>query len=152
MAQADPIRDSEACGDHRNHGAGHQLGDLRSRSAMEPWRPKHLERGDGPSRVGRRRCWLVSCRHSDLSVCVSPMTEPIQTTRMRRLPTVLGVFPTFSDEIPDVKRFAQVNWLKSLTLEGKCLRRRAKPAHIGGHLPFVPAAVMCGTDRELHPV
>ncbi len=22
-----------------------------------------------------------------------------------------------------------------LTLEGKCLRRRAKPAHLGGHLP-----------------
>lgn len=54
---------------------------------------------------------------------------------MRRLPTVFGVFTTFSDDIPDVKRFAQVNWLKSLTLEGKCLCRRAKPAHIGGHLP-----------------
>ena len=53
----------------------------------------------------------------------------------RRLLTVFGVFPTFSDDIPDVKRFAQVNWLKSLTLEGKCFCRRAKPAHIGGHLP-----------------
>jgi hypothetical protein len=63
------------------------------------------------------------------------MAEPIQTTRMRRLPTIFGVFTTFSDEILDVKRFAQVNWLKSLTLEGKCLRRRAKPAHLGGHLP-----------------
>ncbi len=65
------------------------------------------------------------------------MAEPIQTTRMRRLPTIFGVFTTFSDEILDVKRFAQVNWLKSLTLEGKCLRRRAKPAHLGGHLPDV---------------
>ena len=63
------------------------------------------------------------------------MTEPIQTTRMRRLPTVFGVFTTFSDDIPDVKRFAQVNWWKLLTLEGKCFCRRAKPAHIGGHLP-----------------
>src|SRR5258708_15237508 len=67
MAQADPIRDSEACGDHRNHDAGHQLGDLRSRSAMEPWRPEHLERGDGPSRAGRRRCWPISCRHRDVT-------------------------------------------------------------------------------------
>jgi hypothetical protein len=63
------------------------------------------------------------------------MAEPIQTTRMRRLPTVFGVFTVFSDDIPDVKRFAQVNWWKSLTLEGKCFCRRAKPAHIGGHLP-----------------
>ncbi|HEX6552229.1 MAG TPA: helix-turn-helix transcriptional regulator [Ktedonobacteraceae bacterium] len=43
------------------------------------------------------------------------MTEPIQTTRMRRLPTVFGVLTTFSDETLDVKRFAQGNWLKSLT-------------------------------------
>src|SRR5947209_14231280 len=66
---------------------------------------------------------------------LSPMAEHIQTTRMRRLPTVFGVFTTFSDEILDVKRFAQVNWWKSLTLEGKCLRWRAKPAHLEGHLP-----------------
>src|SRR5260370_7297070 len=130
MAPAGSMRDSQACGDHRNHGAGHQLGDLRSRSAMEPWRPKHLERGDGPSRVGRRRCWLVSCRHSVVSVCVSPMTEPIQTTRMRRLPTVFGVFTIFSDDIPDVKRFAQVNWLKPLTLEHTCFFRMPKPPHL----------------------
>ena len=63
------------------------------------------------------------------------MAEHIQTTRMRRLPTVFGVWTTFSDEILDVKRFAQVNWWKSLTLEGKCLRWRAKPAHLEGHLP-----------------
>jgi hypothetical protein len=67
---------------------------------------------------------------------LSPMTEHIQTTRMRRLPTVFGVFTTFSDEILDVKRFAQVNWVKLLTLEGKCFCRRAKPAHLGGHLPL----------------
>jgi len=73
------------------------------------------------------------------------MTEPIQTTRMRRLPTVFGVFTTFSDDIPDVKRFAQVNWLKSLTLEGKCLCRRAKPAHIGGHLPKEQSVGMVNT-------
>jgi hypothetical protein len=65
------------------------------------------------------------------------MAEPIQTTRMRRLLTVFGVLTPFSDEILDVMRFAQVHWLKSLTLEGKCLRRRAKPAHIGGHLPLL---------------
>ena len=60
---------------------------------------------------------------------------------MRRLPTVFGVFTTFSGEILDVKRFAQVNWLKSLTLEGKCLRWRAKPAHLEGHLPLSKKAV-----------
>src|SRR5690349_17454073 len=66
---------------------------------------------------------------------LSPMIGPMQTTRMRRLPTGCGVCPTFSDEIPDVKRFAHVNWWKSLTWEGKCFCRKAKPAHIGGHLP-----------------
>jgi len=70
------------------------------------------------------------------------MTEPIQTTRMRRLPTIFGVLTTFSDEILDVKRFTQVHWLKSLTLEGKCLRRRAKPAHLGVHLPVPFARVV----------
>ena len=69
------------------------------------------------------------------------MAEHIQTTRMRRLPTVFGVFTTFSDEILDVKRFAQVHGLKSLTLEGKCLRWRAKPAHLEGHLP-PPLSIM----------
>src|SRR3989440_4772051 len=83
---------------------------------------------------------------------LSPMAEHIQTTRMRRLPTVFGVFTTFSDEILDVKRFAQVNWLKSLTLEGKCLRRRAKPAHLGGHLPHITALWPAGGDcRPGHP-
>ena len=65
------------------------------------------------------------------------MAEHIQTTRMRRLPTVFGVCTTFSDEILDVKRFAQVHWLKSLTVEGKCLCWRAKPAHLEGHLPVL---------------
>lgn len=64
------------------------------------------------------------------------MAEHIQTTRMRRLPTVFGVCTTFSDEILDVKRFAQVHWWKSITLEGKCLRWRAKSAHLEGHLPL----------------
>ena len=45
------------------------------------------------------------------------------------------LFTTFSDDTPDVKRFAQVRSLKSLTFEGKCSCRRAKPAHFGGHLP-----------------
>src|SRR6266568_6945760 len=47
------------------------------------------------------------------------------------------LFPLFSADTPDVKRFAQVVLLKSLTLEGKCLRRRAKPAHLVRHLPIV---------------
>ena len=34
--------------------AGHLLGNLRSRSTMEPWRPNDLDRGDGPSRVAER--------------------------------------------------------------------------------------------------
>lgn len=44
------------------------------------------------------------------------MAEHIQTTRMQRLPTVFEVCTTFSDEILDVKRFAQVNWWRLLTL------------------------------------
>ena len=48
------------------------------------------------------------------------------------------LFTTFSDDTPDVKRFAQVRSLKSLTCEGKCSCRRAKPAHFGGHLPEAP--------------
>ncbi len=77
------------------------------------------------------------------------MAEPIQTTRMRRLPTVFGVFTIFSDDIPDVKRFAQVNWLKSLTLEGKCFCRRAKPAHIGGHLPAFSRSLRANCHASL---
>jgi hypothetical protein len=82
---------------------------------------------------------------------LSPMAEHIQTTRMRRLPTVFGVFTTFSDEILDVKRFAQVNWWKSLTLEGKCLRWRAKPAHLEGHLPALAELPFCLCDIVFDP-
>ena len=63
------------------------------------------------------------------------MTEPIQTTRMRRLPTVFGVFTTFSDDIPDVKRFCPGTFVPVLKTLGKCSCLRAKPAHIPGHLP-----------------
>src|SRR6266699_2002505 len=53
------------------------------------------------------------------------------------------LFPLFSADTPDVKRFAQVVLLKSLTLEGKCLRRRAKPAHLVRHLPGATAWCQC---------
>lgn len=42
---------------------------------------------------------------------------------------ISSLFPLSSADTSVVKRFAQANVLKSLILEGKCLRRRAKPAH-----------------------
>jgi len=48
------------------------------------------------------------------------MTEPIQTTRMRRLPTVFGVFTTFSDDIPDVKWFAKAFAQQALVIHNFC--------------------------------
>jgi hypothetical protein len=45
-------------------------------------------------------------------------------------------FTGFGNSIPDGEQFAQETRVPVLTLEGKCLRRRAKPAHLVRHLPI----------------
>ncbi len=47
-------------------------------------------------------------------------------------------FTGFGNSIPDGEQFSQETRVPVLTLEGKCLRRRAKPAHLVRHLPAPP--------------
>ena len=44
-------------------------------------------------------------------------------------------FTGLRNSIPDGEQFFQETRVPVLTWEGKCLRRRANPAHLEGHLP-----------------
>src|SRR5438270_13459329 len=70
-------------------------------------------------------------------------------------------FTCLGNSIPDGERFFQETRVPVLIWEGKCLRRRAKPAHFGRHLPLAYQSVeKCPSDvrrgkshrRELKPL
>jgi hypothetical protein len=56
-------------------------------------------------------------------------------------------FTGFGNSIPDGEQFSQETRVPALTWEGKCLRRRAKPAHLVRHLPVVGGLCRCA-DKE----
>src|SRR5438552_17411352 len=61
------------------------------------------------------------------------------------LPIVL-FFTRLRNSIPDGERFFQETRVPVLIWEGKCLRRRAKPAHFGRHLPSGPG--VCADQKR----
>ena len=78
--------------------------------------------GTGPSHLNMHACepQLAGALHA----CIA--ARPSTRARLSRIQERAR---------PRLERFCQEPFVPLLTLVGKCLRRRAKPAHIGGHLP-----------------
>ena len=67
------------------------------------------------------------------------MGKPPIAGRNRSLLFRIGFFTIFSNTSLDEKRFFQETRVPVLMSEGKCLRWRARSAHLGEHLPAAEA-------------